>query len=297
MYQENKEAIPVDYANDKVIKTLLTMLTADENVQAVVLNGSRTNPRISQDPLQDYDVAVYVNSVPQAEHFLNHTDWPSAFGTPAIGQKNQMPRQAIIHMVQFSSGLRIDLSVHPLENLEHNLQRDSLSVLLFHRTTPPPVSPPSEVSYYTPMPSQQEWEETLNELWWIMPYVGKALWRGETTLASYHYHNNLLVPLTTLLVWQVGSQHRWQVNTGLAGRWLPRYLPTPMARRYQSLCFPPNAEALWQALTEIGDLVREVGVPLSETLGYPYPAADDQGTTEYLRALKILPKENETGRG
>ena len=104
----------------EIQKLIIDFATADDRVRAVLLNGSRANPKIPSDLYQDFDIVYIVN---QLETFTNDHTWIEVFGKRVI---LQMPDQMIIgkrnqysfaYLMLFEDGNRIDLTLFPLEKV------------------------------------------------------------------------------------------------------------------------------------------------------------------------------------
>lgn len=96
-------------------------------IKAVMLHGSRTNPNVTKDRLQDFDI-VYV--VDQMEYFLNN-DYVKRFGEVAIMQPpNKMTlfesenSETFAYLMQFKDGNRIDLTLMSEELVEKYCYQD-----------------------------------------------------------------------------------------------------------------------------------------------------------------------------
>lgn len=97
---------------------ILGVANNDERVRAVYVNGSRTNPNVSKDIYQDYDI-VYV--VTETKSFLDNKNWISVFGELAILQepdKNDVGFEmkmdfdrSYTWLMLFKDGNRIDLHI------------------------------------------------------------------------------------------------------------------------------------------------------------------------------------------
>jgi len=57
---------------EQVLKQILDFARYDDNIRAVVLNGSRVNPNIQHDIFCDYDVIYFVRDL---EHQLDFQFW------------------------------------------------------------------------------------------------------------------------------------------------------------------------------------------------------------------------------
>ncbi len=77
-------------SEEEIITLILNIAKNDKRVRAVLLNGSRANPNVKKDRLQDFDI-VYI--VTEIKTFLNDHDWINIFGERLI---LQMPKEMVI---------------------------------------------------------------------------------------------------------------------------------------------------------------------------------------------------------
>ena len=120
----------------EMLELIVSIAQRDERIRAVIMNGSRANPKASPDPFQDFDIVYVVTDVGPFKH---NYDWIKRFGDIMI---MQMPEDMLdpplendgsfIYLMQFSDGNRIDLKIHPLVKV-NELKKDSLSVLLLDK--------------------------------------------------------------------------------------------------------------------------------------------------------------------
>ncbi|WP_256760611.1 aminoglycoside 6-adenylyltransferase [Cohnella sp. WQ 127256] len=274
--------------NDKeVIAQILEFALCDPLVKVVLLNGSRVNPNVTQDLLCDYDVIFGVTDIAP---FVSNQEWIARFGELIIMQHNQIEEnneQWEIFLMQFTDGVRIDLSIRKVEHIVE--PTDSLTMVLLDKDNlMGTVESPSDRSYVTTKPSRQQFDETLNEIWWCSTNVAKGLWRKELPYAKYMLDVVVRDALVTLLTWYVGMNSDWTINSGKAGRWLQRDLPEDIWTSFAHTYVGNDSEHNWDALFETGTLTRTIGIAVADKLGYEYPYEDDQRVTLYLKQLRSV---------
>lgn len=282
-----------DYLPQDVLQRLLTWIQADEHIRAAVLNGSRTNPRVRADWLQDVDLACYVDNLADSPYRLDRS-WMDAFGEPAVVQHNALEDGAFITMVQFTNALRIDFSVWSVQQISRVLA-DSLSVALADKDERLLGLPPaSEVSYYVRPPSVAEWNTCLNEIAWLAPYVARALWRAEMPRALDILHAYLIPQVRQVLSWQAVQPRGWQVNLGASGRWLGRYLDPQLYSEFLALYVPADEAAIWQAVDQALRLTESSALRLADALGsgYRFPYQDWERVRIFIAQIKAEPRIN-----
>jgi aminoglycoside 6-adenylyltransferase len=275
----------------QVIDQLLAFAQNNDRIRAVVMNGSRVNPNAPKDLFCDYDVVYYVTN---PRHFLENQGWIRYFGDLIILQQNDEAlhgTERFFFLMLFSDGVRIDLSFATLSNLAY-LQEDTLTVVLLdkdRRISPLPSA--SDAGYCTTRPSQKEFADAINEVFWCSTYVAKGIWRDELPYAKFMYDAIIRETLLRILAWYAASQHNWGIDTGKFGKWLKKYLPPEIWSAYAKTYAGADYQEIWEALFETCRLTRRIGQELAQGLGYAYPLEDDRRTNEYLRKVQALPKD------
>src|SRR5688572_48366 len=109
-------------SEQEIIELILSTAQQDARVRAVILNGSRANPRAPRDIFQDFDILYLVTEV---ESFTADHSWINRFGELLLLQMPETmddpPPQhdgSFAYLMQFSDGNRIDLALWPIANLQ-----------------------------------------------------------------------------------------------------------------------------------------------------------------------------------
>ncbi|MDO9086248.1 MAG: aminoglycoside 6-adenylyltransferase [Anaerolineaceae bacterium] len=276
---------------EQVLKQILDFAQSDENIRAVIMNGSRVNPNIHHDIFSDYDIICFVHDL---EKYVRDKSWIPYFGEWVIMQFNrhdEQPENQYVYLMQFADGVRIDLSFARMNMIEPSLE-DSLTVVLLDKDQSIPASPdPNESSYITKKPNQAEYDLVVNEFWWVSTYVAKAIWRNEPVTAKYLFEVIVRDCLNRMVAWYIAMQHDWQINVGKMGKKFGSLLPTEVWQELL-LTYPGIEEdAIWQALFRAGNLMRKLGVAVAENLEYTYHDQEDERVIKYLYQVMNLPKD------
>lgn len=277
--------------NEKeVLAQILQFAGRDANIRCVVLNGSRTNPNAPKDFMQDYDVDYYMADL-QRHPYNADRSWISEFGERVVVQYEYFEDGSSIYMMQFKDSVRIDLSFKDIKNIQEVFE-DSLSKVLLDKDDLNLKLPePSDRSYLVKRPSQDLWDLHLVELWWLQVCIAKELWRDEIPRVKNLYDYYFMESLRFLLEWHVGINHDWHVNVGSSGKWFKRFLEPDIYKAYISLYVGADPEEQWNKLFKAGELIRKVGIPLAERLGYRYPMPEDRNVTAYIEQIRQLPPD------
>lgn len=275
---------------EQVIKQILDFANSDDRIRAVMLNGSRVNPNAPKDIMQDYDVIFFIKDIEDIIYKTNR-EWVARFGELVILQQNDFDN-GYIFLMQFKDGVRIDLSFNDIKTIDRAIKQDTLSKLLLDKDKLVGELPlPNDSIYHVKKPTQKEFEETLNELWWIQTYVAKGIWRDELPLVKYMFDVILIDCIRQLLTWHVGLEYNWSVNVGKCGKWLKYFLSEEMYNEFISLYPGTDYNEIWESLFNAGRFIHKIGIKLAREFGYAYPIQDDINVTEYLQRIKVLPKD------
>jgi aminoglycoside 6-adenylyltransferase len=275
----------------QVLNQILDFARNDENIRAVVMNGSRVNPNIQYDIFCDYDVICFVQDL---EMYVCDKSWIPYFGEMMIMQFNrneEQPEKQFVYLMQFADGVRIDLSFAKM-NMIHPSLEDSLTLVLLDKDQCiPPVPFPNESSYITKKPSQTEYDLIVNEFWWVSTYVAKGFWRKEPVYAKYMFEVIVRDCLIKMVDWYIAMQHDWQINVGKVGKNFEKLLPVDLWQELLSTYAGIEEVEVWQALIAAGKLMRKMSIPVAENLGYTYHYQEDERVTVYLHQVMNLPKD------
>jgi len=135
--------------NEKeMLDLILNFARNDKNIRVVVMNGSRANPNVKKDILQDFDIACLINDV---SPYVRNDRIPHYFGEILILQEPENMQDPpaehnrhYAYLMQFMDGNRIDLSFYALDQLE-SVINDSLTVLLLDKDNLVKTLPPQMI--------------------------------------------------------------------------------------------------------------------------------------------------------
>jgi aminoglycoside 6-adenylyltransferase len=282
----------------EMLTLILDYARRDENIRAVVMNGSRVNPNARRDPFQDYDV-VYLARDPAP--LIHNPEIVRYFGEILI---LQTPEDMVEpppendgsygYLMQFMDGTRIDLSILLLERW-HECVADSLSrVLLDKDGMIPNLPPPSDRDYLPRRPTAKLFADCCNEFWWLNPYVAKGLWRGELTYAKYIFDGPLREQFTTMLTWFFGVHTDFRVSPGKAGKYLRAGLDPALWAEVERTYPDADFNRIWDALFLMGELFRRLALDVAQAFSFDYAVQDDRNVSTFVRRIRRLPGDATT---
>ena len=267
----------------------------DENIRAVVLNGSRANPNARRDAFQDFDVACLVRDV---HPYLHNWDIVRFFGEPMIVQlpedMSDPPADGDGHysyLMQFMDGNRIDLSFYPPAQWNRPTD-DSLTVALLDKDGLLANLPPSSERDYLPKhPTDKAFQDCCNEFWWVSPYVAKGLWRGELIYAKSLLEDAVREQLMKMLVWYFGVKTDFKKSPGKHGKNFKDVFDPSMMTEIEQTYADADFDDIWKSLFVMGSLFRRVAREVANGFGFEYPQGDDDRVSAHLRHVKELPRD------
>lgn len=285
----------------EVTKEIVEWAKEQEKVRAVLLTGSRANPRAFIDILSDYDVIYVVTDV------LEYADddlWISNFGEVITSFKDEFiwkehsSVKTYTRLMQYSDGVRIDFSIWPVELLElvseTEILPDSLDigykVLLDKDRLTERLKSPTHRAYDVSPPTETEFLTQVKEFWWDVTYVPKALWRDELYFAKYMMEHIRFGFFEKMLNWYIGVKHNWSINPGKHGRWYKHHLEPELYKKLEKTFSGSDFNENWNALFQVMKLFRYLGVEVAKSLGYTYPMHLDERVSKYVVEIKKLNK-------
>ena len=279
-----------------VLKQVSEWADQNQNVRAVILTSSRTNPNAPVDPLSDFDIELFVRNL---QPFLAGDAWLAPFGAILVRWPPSPPDDGdrTTRLVMFADGLRIDFQIKMCNVLVQDVARPDLplyydigyEVLLDKDGLAEGLGPPSHCAHRTKKPSESEYDAVVRTFWWDATYVATYLWRDELFFAKYMLDDALHYEyLTEVLAWHIGVEHDWTINPGAHSRWLKRYLDSGTWSSVEASFAGAGIEDNWRALFETTKLFGRLATQVGEALGYTYPHDLDRGVTEYLTQIRGL---------
>lgn len=279
----------------EMLDLILAYARNDDNIRAVVLNGSRANPNAPKDLFQDFDIACLVNDMTP---YVRNAGIPKLFGEILILQEPEDMQDPppendghYTYLMQFKDGNRIDLSFDSPE-LFKPVVSDSLTVVLLDKDGILGDIPPSSDRDYLPKePTEKQFQDCCNEFWWVTSYVAKGLWRGELTYAKHMQDVYVRDQLMKMLVWYFGVKTDFQAAPGKFGKYIKKGIEPGLWADLEKTYSDSDFERTWGALFSMGSLFRRIAKTVAENFGFAYPQQDDDNVSGFIRRIKNLPAD------
>ena len=272
---------------EEMIDLILGVAKADERIRAVTLGGSRANKDCPADVYQDFDIVFFVNDTAP---FWNNGQWIEAnFGKPALMQKPESMELIppdndgnYAYLMIFPDGNRIDLCItaKPYKN-----NGEPCKLLLDKDGTFPKVQV-AEDYWHIKRPTEKLFADCCNELHWCLNNAAKGIARDELSYTMEMLNNNVKNMLILMLEWHVGAEHGFKVSAGKCGKYLKKYLPEDMYKRFKATYSCAETDAMWNAAFETLYLFGDVARAVAAKLGFSYNEAEGKAIEAYMRQVK-----------
>lgn len=151
------------------------------------------------------------------------------------------------------------------------------------------VHKPTYREFVANKPTEDEFYDTIDGFYWDVPYIAKALRRGELTFAKYM----LLVAIRNesferMLFWYVSNLHEWNVNLGAHGRNLEKLVSKDFLNRINSISNSGSAEDIWQSSLVMVDIFEDMASELAATLNYKQKVVNNKQVLEMCQSILDL---------
>ncbi|MDR1628316.1 MAG: aminoglycoside 6-adenylyltransferase [Oscillospiraceae bacterium] len=279
----------------EVINLILNFARSNENIRAVLLEGSRANPNGKVDELSDYDIAFVTTS---NEQFLDKRWFNSfalKFGKVAILQEpdnsdlfenTHDPRDHYSYLMLFDSGLRLDITFETVDFINKiTLGIGSAIIVLLDKGNIFPNFMPNDKEFWIVKPTENQFKACCNEFWWCLQNIAKGMVRDELSYAMKMYeicHDEL----DKMAEWYIGTQNNFSISAGKFGKYFKKYLPKNLYEIYESTYSNGDYENLWNAVFAMCDLFRILAKEVAEKLVFEYTKHEDDGMMKYLKKLR-----------
>ncbi|KAA0547464.1 aminoglycoside 6-adenylyltransferase [Bacillus sp. BGMRC 2118] len=283
----------------EMLNLILGVASKDERVRAVYMNGSRTNPKVSKDIFQDFDI-VYV--VTETASFIEDEEWINIFGDRIMLQEPDKLDKACGmdmdfdssygYLMLFTDGNRIDLRIGTKKSMVDAFVKEKLTIPLLDKDNILPViAPPTDVDYQVKKPTEPIYISCTNNFWWCLQNVAKGIWRDELPYAKLMFQYTTRDSLGKMVSWWIGSKYDFQVSTGKMGKYFKNYLPQSYWEMYKETYSDSDYNNFWNSIFVTCELFRILSKELAQALDFTYPYEDDKNITQYLMHVRNLPTD------
>jgi aminoglycoside 6-adenylyltransferase len=289
--------------NNPVIHRLIAWANSRDDIRALVLSCSRTNPTVPElvDPLSDYDLDVIIRG--DARAWYADRSWLEGMGTVLVGFVEPLAMEYGIEdfgcVIIYEDSVKIDYTILPESIFKQVVAEPELRggwddghrVLLDKDGLAREMKAPTHREFIPRPPSGEEYQELIERFFTESTYVAKNLWRDELIFAKHSLDEELKAGLLRrMLEWQMEIDHGWSVRLGVLGRGLKKRVRPDLWAALERTYAGAGSEENWAALFQTIDLFHNIASEVGASLGYAYPTALEEKVSAYLRQIRALEK-------
>lgn len=285
--REAEKMIPQQRNEEEMMNLIRKTALEDDNIRAVLMTGSRSNPDAPKDKYQDYDIVFQVKDI---KPYWDNEEWiEKTFGKPALMQKPEsmqlIPPDGdgnYVYLMLFPDGNRIDLCLTE----QNYADCGEPAIILLDKDGVLPEIQIRKEYWYVKKPDQKQFSDCCNEFFWCMNNVAKGIARDELSYAMNQYNVCVRDMLIQMLKWYVGAEYDFSVSAGKAGKYLKKYLPERLYEKFRKTYTDAEYEHFWNAVFEMLELFEDAAMYLSEKLNFEYRVEERQAIEAYLNRLR-----------
>lgn len=180
------------------------------DVRAAVLLGSQARVDAPADQASDIDVGLFVDDTAR---YLDDVAWIRHFGEPLLSFREPTAVGGFEERrVLFRDGLEVDFAIVPAA-VAAQIPPEADAVftrgfrVLYADGISFPEREPSGIE--TPPPTQQRFDQLVNDFWYHLLWSAKKLWRGEVLVAKQACDGWLTGRLVELARWRADAVDTW----------------------------------------------------------------------------------------
>ncbi|MCL2637395.1 MAG: aminoglycoside 6-adenylyltransferase [Oscillospiraceae bacterium] len=269
---------------DLIIKTA----EEDERIRAVIMAGSRANPKCPKDIFMDYDICYIVEDVAP---FYNNTEYIERFGELLMLQMPETMRGAandgsFVYLMQFADGNRIDLSF-----TSEKYEDDGEPAIVLLDKDNKVQCGTDDAIYHVKPPTENDYFSCCNDFWWCSMNVAKGIWRDELPYVMEMYHEVVRKNLHSMIDWYIGMKNNFAVSVGKSGKYYKNYLSKKQYEMYKATFSGSDYDDVWKSLFKAGDLFRAMALGVGIHFGFTYLHEDDRRVCSHLKQIRKLPQD------
>lgn len=266
------------------LNKLISFAKSSDNIRALVLQGSYVNENAPIDDFSDLDPLFFVKDLSE---FLNNNDWKKHFGNPISFFHDQGDLETdnawYTRLTIYDDGFKLDFGFQSVESAKFANEMSLYKVYVDKDNIIPTPDVTDERKFYSKKPTEKEFLDRMNAFFFDTSYIVKSIIREELVFTKYMestIQENQILPL---FEWYIGVKNNFQVNTGVKGRYMKRYLTKVEWEMLEKVYPNSTRKEEIEALFASYELVSYLGRFISTKLGFSYPDKHEKDMLNYCK--------------
>lgn len=286
-------------AREEKLKQIISWAEGNPDLRVVLLTSSLANPYAPVDDFSDLDIELVFENMNEYER---DKKWIDLFGKPiSMIEENEIyfDEKHAMKMVLYTDHVKVDFKLYHKSEFLKEIGEETLSedwdvgyqVLVDKDNLTKNMKPPTYQSIMIRKPTEQGFQQLMNDFWWDTTYVAKCLKRGDLFYAKFMSENVIRTDyLVPLIEWYIAANSDWKdITTNKHGRLFKKYLSAGLWIKVEATFAGSSIEDNWNALYAAADLVHELGTALAKKLNVRYPQKLEDDIRNYLDEVKSMP--------
>jgi aminoglycoside 6-adenylyltransferase len=286
-------------ARQEKLEEIIIWAENNPDIHVVLLTSSLVNPYAPIDDLSDLDVELVFENMKEYEA---DKKWIYLFGEPISmveEDETYFDGKHAMKMILYADHVKVDFKLYQRSEFLKEVQKEQLpedwdvgyKVLVDKDNLTKNLKSPTYQSVMIQKPTEQRFQQLMNDFWWDTTYVAKCLKRGDLFYAKFMSEDVIRTDyLVPLIEWYIASFHDWKnITTNKHGRLFRKYLSAELWTRVEATFSGSNINDNWHALYAAADLVHELGTALAQKLDFEYPQKHEHDIRKYLAEVKSMP--------
>ena len=187
----------------------------------------------------------------------------------------------------FKDGNRIDLTLFPVDKINTEFKKDSLSILLIDKDNIfGELPPPADKDYLIKPPTEKEFVDHCNEFWWVSTYVAKGLWRNEIIYAKQMLEVVVRAMFLKIIEWYIGTEIGFAVSVGSNGRNIKDLIPADLYEKVLSTYPDSRLENIWNSLFRMTELFHDLAGRVAKRMNFNYNEDEAHNVIKHLKSVR-----------
>lgn len=279
--------------NEKeMLDMIINVANEDENIQAVVLYGSRADKTVNKDIYQDYDIIFVVNEI---DKYHDSDYYRECFGERVLLFRPdkiypELFEQTCAYLMLFDDGIRIDLRVCSTEKFiriyEVEEAGQPMIKLVDKNNCLPDITGESTDVFMIKIPNEKTYNDTCTEFFWELQNIVKGIMRDEISYAMFLLNIAARDMLNRMIEWYIGIHNDFSVTAGKLGKYYKKYLDERLYDMYKKTYPRAEYSEIWESLMIMIKLFKEIAIGVANEFEFVYPEESEIAILKYLEYLE-----------
>lgn len=271
---------------DDIITRFVAWAKVQKEIHAAIIIGSRARTDAPADQWSDLDI-IFLADKP--DQFIHSEGWLNQIHPYSITfLEKTAVGNGIERRVMFNPHLDVDFVILTPEQFSGMLPlkevqqvfKNGFKVLFDKTDVTNGIKVSDDFSQARALPSQEQYDNLVQDFWYHVVWVSKKMLRGELWVAKECMDSNLKYLLRTMAEWHaiaVLDQSPWH-----NGRFIEKWADPRLVDSFPKIFATYNRSEILNAMKETMDIFRLLATETGNARGYAYPDNADAAAVSFI---------------